>query len=126
MGCDIHAHVEQRWNDQSMWFSCAEFRPFRNYDLFGVLAGVRGDQKPIIEPRGLPDGLSVIVRNRYEGSCFDNHTSSWLTTNELDNVLGHYRSKTGAQRPADFMGILSFMRSIEPLGPVRLVFWFDN
>lgn len=59
----------------------------RNYNLFGILAGVRRyDAHPVAEPRGVPDDASAEYRaivNRWNG---DGHSHSWLTLAELQAV----------------------------------------
>lgn len=66
----------------------------RNYQLFGILAGVRGDDVPIAEPRGLPADLSddlVVLRRDdvYTGDVtLGEHSFSWLTLAELMEHAG--------------------------------------
>jgi hypothetical protein len=55
MGCDIHGYIEVRLNPENRpnsWWKYAELRVMRNYAMFGLLAGVRSEDKPIVEPRG--------------------------------------------------------------------------
>jgi hypothetical protein len=58
----------------------------RNYQLFGVLAGVRqcSDQK--FERKGFPEDASPIVRGIYEQWGGDAHTPSYLTLKELKSI----------------------------------------
>jgi hypothetical protein len=60
MGCDIHCYVEYRdpksdrgWNGFG-----GRINPGRNYWMFGAMAGVRTDNIPYIEPRGLPEDVA--------------------------------------------------------------------
>lgn len=107
MGCDIHTFVEQKKNN--LWHKVSDdFGPSnplylpnassnlfyykqkniwnvdRNYDLFAILAGVRGDYlDPISPPKGIPKDLSKEVEETYaawKGSC---HTPSWYLLSEL-------------------------------------------
>lgn len=60
----------------------------RNYDLFGILAGVRRDSMPMIaEPRGVPSDLTSPPLVRYFDKAgtgrSDIHTPSWLLLNEV-------------------------------------------
>lgn len=72
MGCDIHAYLEytsKEAGDSGDYWSgfggC--INPGRNYDLFTLLAGVRGDAKEaVIPPRGIPSDLGCEARN----DCF--------------------------------------------------------
>lgn len=90
----------------------------RNYDVFGVLAGVRGRCAPIVEPRGCPDDVSDAVRY---GNSWD-HTPSWYLVSELlayDWTRHEYCES-----------FTNFVRKwLVPLGPadqVRIVFGFDS
>lgn len=66
MGCDIHAFVETTTTseEKEYWNNFAEeFRLDRNYGMFGFLAGVRTDDKPIVPARGLPTNLASTTEN---------------------------------------------------------------
>jgi hypothetical protein len=69
MGCDIHAFVEYRdpKNDRATWQGFGQqFRLWRNYLMFGVLAGVRAyGMKPVITPRGVPKDVGYAVVEDY-------------------------------------------------------------
>ena len=59
MGCDIHFYLEYKHSDANGWGNWGErYRMGRNYALFGFLAGVRGEGKPIVEARGYPSDAS--------------------------------------------------------------------
>ena len=59
MGCDIHAYVEYTdfitHDGKPYWKSIVNGAGGRNYKLFGLLAGVRSDNEPVIPLKGLPD-----------------------------------------------------------------------
>lgn len=64
MGCDIHCYVEKRRARDKRWDGfwpqlCLD----RNYELFSRLAGVRGDDVPLVHPRGIPDDLGYYASN---------------------------------------------------------------
>ena len=77
-------------------FECITVYNGRNYELFGLLAGVRGSSHfftggygYIVEPRGLPDNLSSYVQFKWEeGKDEDGdvnwHTPTWYDFCELD------------------------------------------
>jgi hypothetical protein len=69
MGCDIHPHIEfHRGTDdqgKELWWEFCEPYLGRNYNLFGLMAGVRGFQKAIFEPRGVPENISWGVVDDY-------------------------------------------------------------
>lgn len=62
MGCDIHVYPEYRDAKQSRehWYGFGgRFNPGRDYEMFELLAGVRGKETAaLIEPRGVPENLS--------------------------------------------------------------------
>lgn len=62
----------------------------RDYELFGVLAGVRCTVAPFVQPRGIPDNLSCEVKNEYgDGDWY--HTPTWYDYCEL-NAYSHMLS----------------------------------
>ncbi len=76
MGCDVHDFVELwdggRWTwmrDEVFtdWRNGPTCRPlYRSYALFGLLAGVRDQDVPVIHaPRGLPADLSPELREKF-------------------------------------------------------------
>lgn len=81
MGCDIHFAVEHKRKFD--W----EVVPHitydeRNYEAFGILAGVRGDGfPPISPPKGEPHDLSEELRDDdVRGS---DHSVTWLSVDEI-------------------------------------------
>jgi len=61
MGADIHMYIQYRDKsrintDHSWWRDFGgRINPGRNYDMFSVLAGVRGTADKGFEPKGIPD-----------------------------------------------------------------------
>lgn len=85
MGCDIHMHVEIRLDGKWEHWSCPDIP--RNYALFGVLAGVRGDGPCITgEPRGVPADCSKVTQ--WAGKDDFEHTPSWVSYEEMS--LAHH------------------------------------
>jgi hypothetical protein len=92
----------------------------RNYDLFGVLAGVRGDVDPeFTEDRGLPADLSHDVREEHDTGY---HSETWYTLAELlDYFRGHKR------RFAEFWKALQAIKKLhKDAAQIRVVVWFDS
>jgi hypothetical protein len=63
----------------------------------------------------------------------DWHSHSWLTADELERALDHYRSVVpkywpdSTDAPAEWVATLAAMRAFEAAGQqTRVVFWFDN
>lgn len=109
MGCDIHLCCEhyneesKRWEALSLYkkkddggFEPVDVYDGRDYELFGLLAGVRGSSHMfsggygyIVEPRGLPNDMSVAAQKAWEdGADADGHnywhTPTWYDFNELE------------------------------------------
>ena len=96
IGCDIHLHCEYR--KDGIWYNCDNFEwnqetgkyEFssiywgRNYDLFGVLAGVRcSDFETIAYPKGLPDDMALKTKEMADEDFEWSHSHSYLTLREL-------------------------------------------
>ena len=81
MGCDIHFHIEVKIDNKREHFAAPDVN--RWYWLFGILAGVRGEDSPIVKPKGFPKDASNITRLSYEWMGRDAHTPSWLNSKEI-------------------------------------------
>lgn len=156
MGCDIHSYVELRTESgwaklddpifDNGWLGIGDVynredneQPFydRNYNLFGVLAGVRNYDLPIIaEPRGIPVDVSDVVATEYDKWFGDAHTASWLTVAELtgfdyEQLVSDPYEEDEQVPLRDILGEGYFERleQLTALGApdsVRVVFWFDS
>ena len=96
MGCDIHVFCERynkeskRWENLSLYkkneggtFNEVNVYDGRDYQLFGLLSGVRSIINPFVIPRGIPDDLSCEVSKKYgDGEYY--HTSTWYDYCELN------------------------------------------
>lgn len=96
MGCDIWLHCEYKkngawhncdnfiWNDKEEKYEWEQLYWGRNYDLFGILAGVRSREFPMIDnPRGIPDDISDKTKELYEDDKEYTHSHSYITMREL-------------------------------------------
>lgn len=105
MGSDIHLFSEKKKsiNGEDKWVNADywEINPYfetdkdereleivsiyddRNYDLFNVLAEVRGNGPSISPPRGLPDDVSSVVKKESDRWNGDGHSHSYFTLAEL-------------------------------------------
>lgn len=137
MGCDIHVHVEIRYKGE--WVHYAAPRVSRWYRLFGVMAGVRDtEETPIVEPKGLPDDMSVVTKIDWELCKNDWHTPSWFNEEEImrleDWLRDHDKTLEYDVLGSYFYGncFVGWKRygemesAPEGIDGVRLVFWFDN
>lgn len=149
MGCDIHAFAEVRekkkWiklddrfeNDYPKSMKCewcekvSEVTSDRNYDLFGLLAGVRGDIdiEEISPPKGIPEDASHGYLHKVEYWDGDCHSHSYFTLKELkESLSGNERL---LQEPIDRLEKAKKEIIDEwdlKLGDedIRMVFFFDN
>jgi hypothetical protein len=126
MGCDIHGFVEVRdvrpetlsqysngYNPTwEVIISAGDFLG-RNYNLFGVLAGVRWydsswDWEPIAMLRGLPDDSNWRIKddNRYydknEGKFIPNpdmHSQTWMLLSEIEAFDWNKKIETAIWNP---------------------------
>lgn len=113
MGADIHVYLEKKStiNGESRWVNIDywQLNPYydgtnkdegeythipvyysRNYELFSILAGVRGYQSDMIEePRGAPPDISLSTKKEYEKWLSDAHSISYFTLFELKEFLGN-------------------------------------
>ena len=149
MGCDIHEFQEKRingvwvtadtWEKDKYWDGDGEQRleriegthinVGRNYDLFGLLAGVRRVVEGSFEPKGIPDDVSLELKANYESWGVDAHTPSWLTLKELKEksmellLVDNWDDRWIR---GGLTHLINQMISDMPPEDVRFVFWFDN
>ena len=133
MGCDIHTVWQKR--DGHKWVDVpSDYDESRNYSLFGILAGVRGDGPPIVEPRGYPSDFEVGEDNdhptdietewREDGRVWvGDHTHSWLMSDEM---IEWYEANDSDIPPFVEPFFHEVIRLHREHGMVRLVFGFDN
>lgn len=147
MGCDIHAMIERRafWVSgpdktpefKPWWINCGDPDLDRDYQLFGVLAGVRDRDVPMISsPRGMPEDACSAMRAWNEG--FGGHSASYVTLAELDTAdlrgVDPFTKKTIRRLVREMRKHMKGMPTIEGIGNrqvadetmVRLVFFFDS
>lgn len=145
MGCDIHLHVEIKIGGQ--WHHYSHPRINRDYELFGKMAGVRGEEQPLAEPRGLPADATFTTAfcSGYDGS--DGHSHSWLSSSEVATLVAWWEERAkqhdcncladsfewnrfGYLFGNSWDGFAKRTREEggypEALEDFRFVFWFDN
>lgn len=159
MGCDIHMVVERHtpngWvgvhnlpyidegavsvrvyseSDSSApsSFFCSWYARQRNYELFALLAGVRGGGP---EPKGMPSDASPLAQMEADSWGGDGHSHSYCsavefaqayikTLNEEEKLTYITKKITEDEEPAAMLANQLF--SIEKPELHRIVFWFDN
>jgi hypothetical protein len=165
MGCDIHMYVEYRHDGRWVCgdyfevnpyypkcgpeYSLVELYGYRDYALFGILAGVRKPEMPRIDdPRDLPEDCNDFIKKEYESWGIDAHSCSWLTLQELidfqDKVgptydYGGYILENLINKLKERANELNLIYDFQWTGNersereaykksagIRIVFWFDN
>ncbi len=103
----------------------------RNYVLFGVLAGVRGNEfNPIDYPRCLPNDVSKEIKDEHERWGIDAHSATYYTLDEL--LDSDYRKMSVGELVElrlkyFFKDVLDeCLKLTDNPSDFRLVFWFDN
>ena len=102
----------------------------RKYYLFTFLAGVRGNEEPYIQPRGIPADCSALIRKVYERWAGDAHTPHYYYLSELMEVEWEdwFQDDDDGHPLAEFFN--DYLPRIINLGldtdKVRFTFWFDN
>ena len=136
MGCDIHLFTEIKINGK--WITHSIPRADRNYELFELMAGVRGENsKAIVEPKGLPNDMGEITSmyaKHWEG---DSHTGSWFNAQEICILYKEIRSKKiirgaigldlcGYFFGGDWSEFVEYRETLpKEVEDIRFVFWFD-
>lgn len=115
----------------------------RNYSAFGQLAGVRGGDRPFIEPRGVPEDISPQLfsecwqeSDQWGGATAERHGKTyywgpdwhnphWYSLREL---LLHAKGGEVEKRIRELRDELKKIAKNYKLDAesVRVVFWFDN
>ena len=145
MGCDIHAHIEVKMNDEWVHYSALTCLD-RDYMFFGIIAGVRCYEEQKFEVRGFPEDATKITKMDYDLWGEDAHTHSWLKGDEVVEaikLLGDKRRLEDLDRHqyADFLlnyeirmnsvfgynlNDFEYLNSKFGITDTRLVFWFDS
>jgi len=156
MGCDIHLFTERKRaiNSQEKWTNVDNWKinpyydgedkqekeyelnsayRYRNYNLFSILADVRNyrENKPISEPKGLPNDVSEIVKIENDIWESDGHSHSYFTMKELYD----YHEENKSDEDTDLKNLIevleghfkdSYYEKERDCEKYRIVFWFDN
>lgn len=155
MGADIHIYLEKYNKEDGEWeyFTIYDYckEPVndyhRDYDLFGMLGGVRGDTNTYTKMcRGLPVDISPEVAEEYEKWSGDCHSVTWYFYDELVCMLEHLKLLV-KEKILDnknyeecleaiqlyktlrcFINFIDIIREINfaQYSPTRIIIWFDN
>lgn len=155
MGCDIHTYAEKRvagkWESVSVpdQEESEEEYPHldysgritggRDYELFGLLSGVRRDWGIKIIPESqmcLPEDVSETVKAQWKSEDGDAHTEGWLDWQNLLNAQKEINVQLllGRLEPQTKDGIEELMESFQRhaneynlnVREMRIILWYDN
>lgn len=162
MGCDVHVYLEKytlidgvnKWVNADYWqinphfgvddskneYDQVPFYSGRNYELFSILAEIRGSLDPIADARGLPEDVSTITKREHANDGFEIHTPSYYTMKELKDYLfnnsdneeivsnlSYFISAMDKRFKEEFwISIDDEKRYTIKENGFRVVFWFDN
>jgi hypothetical protein len=140
MGCDIHC-ITQIKQDDLYWETVEQLDINRDYELFNILASVRGNGSgSISSPRGLPNDFYNIGWHKDNYDDLKNswylgeHSFSYVTLKELINkkVLKNIKENCWCSNEKE--GIFKFINDYSKaakkykikLENIRIVFGFDS
>ena len=144
MGTDMHGPIVETgthrpWDNEIHWWPRVLYQwQNRNYLLFEVIAGVRGDGAyNIIPPRGIPEGSYAVERPDDDEDdkgmyWIGDHSFTWLTPKEWEQVVLTYWAalrKEGSSYSTDVPDIAAvdhILKLYEHEEHVRLIFGFDS
>lgn len=143
MGADIHMYVEKlmptvdgriEWQNQEV-----NTPYFRNYYLFGLIAGVRGPDDPFVSPRDCPFDVSYEVAKAKEEWGWDAHSHTHYTFDELETYIQDRIRTEAASEDTGNIECIQSLRNLQDIlkemesevgrengEPLRLICWFDN
>jgi len=120
MGCDCKMLLEVYDKGFCKWYGQEVIDVGRDYELFGLLAGIRGIEfDPINDPRGAPTDESADSELYFADGGW--HTRSFLYADEI-------LSRTNRKEKSQLKRILAVLRKYKGQSPARMrvVFGFDS
>lgn len=128
MGCDIHLTIECK-NNRGRWMG-VRVGVFRDYRLFGLLAGVRDPTiRSLSKPRGKPNPASLTFVKDLKTYGSDAHSTSYLSFEELLGVDWEDTKLNKLGCSFFIQDVLVPMRNLANIhgeDNVRICFFFDN
>ena len=129
MGCDIHIAIECRTYAPEVypddWDFVCGIDEDRHYKLFGLMAGVRGDEQ-MFEPRGMPEHLCSYTEHYFHDFDGWDHTPSWLGADELFCVATRMMELDDQAKHTPLFGVVGVFVDHYGIDNVRVVFGFDS
>lgn len=136
MATSIHAHAEIKIGKK--WHHHSRFKIGECYSLFNKVAGIRREDylgTPIVEPKGIPEGLTKITQMYLDRLHEDAHTHTWFNSSEIDEFMKWLTKDGGYDYMLDtfgyvfgqyWIGFLENEYKPKDIEDVRFIFWFDN
>lgn len=103
MGTDISAFIEYRSASDQLWRTHSEVFLERDYPLFASIAGPRGEEDTLFEPRGFPADASAFAQRAYyahivpDQEFIHNGLSRFVRVSDVAGIIkngGHYRHQS--------------------------------
>lgn len=156
MGADIHVYLERLNKKDKAWEPVYIYNQdkenveyyYRDYCLFGLLAGVRGENlEDFTCVRGLPGDVSTFVQSEYDKYSEDFHGATWYTYYELLHMKKYLElaKKIVAKNDDDnfyvydiecqynsirdfimFIQVICAINSVYNMDNLRVIVWFDS
>ena len=119
MGTDIDLIVEVFSTENNKWHYVPDLHyNYRDYDLFGALAGVGHNHVPLISHlKGLPPDMSENTPDYFIKKQDTNHAHSWLSLKELQSVNWNPSSKNDSS----YITLRSYQYSKDAINNSQLV-----
>jgi len=148
LGADLHSSMEVLFDGK--WFFVGALPSRRNYQLFGKLSGVRGDDGPFFEESSeLPEDVCQEIKDDYEAWGSDAHSLTVIDYKDLEAFCDYFqkpslnwckltakeRNSWSDKKQYDkhcaasyVVDWLFFARKLMSVGAgdVRVVIWYDN
>lgn len=115
MGCDIHAFIESRssFSGSGLFRVKAQLEIPRNYEIFNLMAGVRGPNDPLFPLKGIPeDSCSTIKMSfgnrivdteeeaKFDGTILRLEAKITIDRVKLSRIDNDYILKSGLHSPS--------------------------
>ena len=105
-----HSPKGRRGEEGRYWQSFGgRINPGRNYNIFGMIAGVRSNDEPMFPVRGEPENMSFLAAwdaylyvtdgDEGEGSCTRKNAESWITAGYATGVYDTSGKLTKVSHP---------------------------
>ena len=157
MGADNCVFTERKNKETGKWENIDLYRKTddsfkltscftnRDYELFALLAGVRGNVEPMVYPRGVPEDLSPEVQKIWDEGKDEFHSATWYDFVELSlrekagegKIPDYFSDDCDDENPPMRDALAPLVNAVDQIldmnwifypkpGEVRIVMWFDS